>query len=134
MIRRLAKLLGPLGAVVCFMVGGCSALGVVIFCYSTPIVVVALLVRGSLMNSIAGTLGATLNDHVGRANRAKWNVVQQFGLVTWSGSAFAGGALSDAFGYRHAFAFTLGFHVLATLVLMPAIPLVPPEHRRGSKV
>lgn len=82
------------------------------------------------MNSIAGTLGATLNDHVGKRHRAKWNVVQQFGLVTWSGSAFAGGALSDAFGYRHAFLFTLGFHTLATLVLVPAIPLVPPEHRR----
>jgi len=131
-VRRLASALGPMGAVTVFMSGGCTALAIVIWCYSTPVVVVALLVRGSLMNSIAGTLGATLNDHVGKANRAKWNVVQQFGMATWSGSAFAGGALSDLYGYRHAFLFTLGFHVLATLALLPAIPLVPPEHRRAA--
>lgn len=79
-IRRLARHLGPLGATVvffvlsrpdspltdvctaerallsacvqvCFMLGGCTSLAVVIFCYSTPVVIVALLVRAALITS-----------------------------------------------------------------------------------
>ena len=112
-----------------------------------------MLLRGTFMNATFGLTGAVLNDHVAKHERGRWNIAQQVRLVTWSGSAFAGGALIDAVGYRPydrhhlphtsvktteafldgyrcAFLVTLGCHTVATLLLLPLIPLVPPKGSR----
>ena len=131
-IARLARVLGPMGATVLYIVTGQLALGVVCLSHSTPLIIGALLVRGALMNSCSGLIGSTLNDHVHASSRARWNVVMQFGQVTWSGSAFAGGVLADAYGYRAAFSCTIVMHTLSACALAPLIPLVPPEHLRSK--
>ena len=119
-IGRLARWIGPIGAVVVVIGGGVAALGAVCVEATPRAVVVGLLIlRGALMNSTAGLTGAVLNDHVEKRHRAKWNMSAQFRQVTWSGSAFAGGALIDAIGYRKTFLFTCGFHAAMGLVLLP---------------
>lgn len=132
-IGRLARWIGPIGAVVLFIGGGVAALGAVCVEATPRAVVVGLLIlRGALMNSTAGLTGAVLNDHVEKRHRAKWNMSAQFRQVTWSGSAFAGGALIDAIGYRKTFLFTCGFHAAMGLVLLPLVAVVPRGGGRGA--
>ena len=132
-VSRLARFTGPMGAAVLYILLAQLALGVVCVSYHTPTIIVALIVRGTLMNSVGGIIGSTLNDHIQTSRRARWNVVMQFGQVTWSGSAFAGGALADAYGYRSAFSVTVVLHTLSACCLAPLILLVPPEHLRTRK-
>eukprot|EP00966_Prymnesium_polylepis_P207899 4816011-Prymnesium_polylepis.1 len=149
-LERLGRRIGAMGAIVLFSILGCMALAVVALAADRTVVIVALLVRGALMNATTGLTGSVLNDHIPKEKRARWNMAQQVRLVTWSGSAFAGGAIIDAIGYRPhdvhhlpdtsvktttafidgyrtAFLCCLGFHTVATLCLMPLVPLVPPK-------
>ena len=83
-----------------------------------------------MMNAIGGLQGAVLNDHITAKNRGKWSILQNLSKTTWSGAAFAGGALVDAIGYERTFLLPLGFHCFAVLVLLPILRAVPPESRR----
>ena len=131
-IRRAGEAIGPMSACVAFQAVGCVAMGVICFCENVPIVITAMVIRGCMMNCTSGTRGAILNDHIEKASRGRWNMGQQLGQVTWSGSAFAGGWLADHVGFRNAFTVTLGLHSLATLCLCPAMPIVPPERARAA--
>ena len=131
MMRRLARCVGPIGAVVLTMGVGNASLALV--CFSSelrvpvPLVALAIGTRGACMNALGGLLGAVFNDHISTANRGKWSIVQTFGKTTWSGSAFAGGALVDAIGYERTLLVPLTFHVAAMLVLLPIVRSVPAD-------
>lgn len=79
-----------------------------------------VIIRNSLMNSWSPLLRDLLLDVVPPQHRGKWTSVASLSRTTWSGSAFIGGFLSDAHGYRYAFFITACVHSVtgALLVLL----------------
>lgn len=124
-ILGMASQVGPISATIIFRILGVGAMLVLAFVTdSTVVAVVAVLVRGGLMNSTTALVASVLNDHVSKSQRGKWAVVSMLGKGTWSGSALLGGFLVDTIGFRHMFAVTAVVHFMSSLALCPIVPLV----------
>ena len=63
-------------------------------------------------------------DAVPKNQRARWNSLESITRMTWSGSAFLGGFLTDRFGFRVCFLITAIVYSCATLPLLLLVPLV----------
>ena len=50
-----------------------------------------------------------------------------------SGPRVDSGALVDLIGYERTFLVPLGFHMAATLVLLPLVRIVPPDRCAGER-
>jgi MFS family permease len=81
------------------------------------VIFVIYVARSAAMNCSNGLSRAILMDLVPETQRAKWNIVESVGSVTWAGSAIVGGAVSDRWGYRSTFLVTAGFHIVSFIVL-----------------
>jgi len=88
-----------------------SSLGVWIEC---PLVIL----RNTLMNSGGPLIQAKVMDLVPQQHRGKWSGIFSLRRMTWSGSAFIGGVLSDSHDYRYAFFITACVHTVAGLGLL----------------
>ena len=97
------------------------------------LVSVAYVFRTGFMNSTGGLVASILNDHVPKAQRARWNVLDSFKRASWSGSSVLGGVLIERIGYEHMFLVTASMQVLASLLLLPLLRIVRAEKgaRRG---
>merc|ERR1712060_808685 len=65
--------------------------------------VVLVIVRNAVMNSSSPLLQSMIMDMVPKEHRGKWNSIASLRRMSWSGSAFVGGSLSDSHDYRYAF-------------------------------
>ncbi len=80
-----------------------------------------------LTNCCSGLNKSILNDYVPKRSRARWNTLESFNLVTWSGSALLGGYLSDHVTYRDVFRITAALHVVSVVLVAPLLSLVHDE-------
>lgn len=90
-----------------------------------PLLLVVFLVRGGLANSTYPIDRSILMDFTPSTQRGRWNAVASLTSMTWSGSAFVGGLLSDAHDYRFTFAITALVYFTACIVYSPLLALVP---------
>ena len=80
------------------------------------IIVPVYIVRTIVMNCNGGLRKSLLNDYVPKANRAKWNSFDSITRFGWSGSAFIGGLICDAYGYGPSFAVTATMQLAACFI------------------
>mmetsp|Transcript_127045 Transcript_127045/g.219096 ORF Transcript_127045/g.219096 Transcript_127045/m.219096 type:complete len:474 (-) Transcript_127045:38-1459(-) len=77
-----------------------------------------VLMRNAIMNAGGPLLQALILDIVPQRHRGKWSSFASLRRMTWSGSAFVGGVLSDSHDYRYAFFITACMHTLSGLILL----------------
>jgi len=83
---------------------------------NVSIIAPVYIVRTIVMNCNGGLRKSILNDYVPKSNRAKWNSLDSVTRFGWSGSAFIGGAICDAYGYGPSFAVTASMQLAACCV------------------
>lgn len=77
-----------------------------------------VILRNALINSGGPLQAAMVMDLVPQQHRGKWSSILSLRRMTWSGSAFVGGILSDSHDYRYAFFITACVHTVAGLMLV----------------
>lgn len=122
LVSPLARVTGRLPAIIITHYGGTAFLFVIsLIKFPTPVTVVLVIVRNALMNMNNPLLQSVLMDVVPAKHRGKWTAFMSLKRMTWSGSAFVGGWLSDHRDYRFAFLITAIAHTLSGsfLLLVP---------------
>jgi len=89
--------------------------------FTVPLV----LLRNATMNAVSPLLISIVMDMVPQQHRGKWSSIASLRRMTWSGSAFVGGMLSDSHDYRFAFFATACVHSVAGVVLIGVAALRP---------
>uniref|UniRef100_A0A7S2LTQ7 Major facilitator superfamily (MFS) profile domain-containing protein n=1 Tax=Zooxanthella nutricula TaxID=1333877 RepID=A0A7S2LTQ7_9DINO len=90
-----------------------------------------VLLRNAVMNSGGPLIQATILELVPTHHQGKWSSVASLRRMTWSGSAFIGGMLSDSHDYRYAFFITACVHTGAGVLLL-VVNLLVYAHERGG--
>lgn len=90
-----------------------------------PVLLVVFLLRGGFANSTYPIDRSILMDYTPSSQRGLWNSIESLTSMTWSGSAFIGGLLSDGHDYRFTFLITAFVYGTACLVYAPLLVLVP---------
>lgn len=83
-----------------------------------PVTVPLVLLRNAVMNAASPLIQSIVMDMVPRQHRGKWSSIASLRRMTWSGSAFIGGLLSDSHDYRYAFFVTACVHSVAAAPLL----------------
>ncbi len=91
------------------------------------LLLLVFMVRGGLANAVAPLDKSILTDYTPSTQRGLWNALESFSSMTWSGSAFIGGILSDKQDYRITFKYTGFLYLTACLIYSPLLWLVPLE-------
>ncbi|CAL1159802.1 unnamed protein product, partial [Cladocopium goreaui] len=97
-----------------------------------PALLLVFLVRGGMANSTYPIDRSILMDFTPSSQRGMWNAVSSLTSMTWSGSAFLGGVLSDARDYRYTFLITALVYASACLVYLPLLYLVPRKEKEAA--
>eukprot|EP00435_Cladocopium_sp_Y103_P016584 s1989_g4.t1 len=97
-----------------------------------PALLLVFLVRGGMANSTYPIDRSILMDFTPSSQRGMWNAVSSLTSMTWSGSAFLGGVLSDARDYRYTFFITALVYASACLVYVPLLYLVPRKEKEAA--
>merc|ERR1712150_226548 len=79
-----------------------------------------VILRNALMNSSGPLTQAVVLGLVPNHHRGKWSSISALSRMTWSGSAFLGGMLSDSHDFRYAFFITACVHTVSGCVLIAA--------------
>ncbi|CAD7956077.1 unnamed protein product [Amoebophrya sp. A120] len=90
------------------------------------------LIRGGMANGVAPLDRSILMDYTPSSQRGKWNAVESFTSITWSGSAFLGGYIADVQDYRQTFRYTGFIYLVGTLIYSPLLFLVPRKAKKDS--
>ncbi|CAE8642279.1 unnamed protein product [Polarella glacialis] len=116
---KLARYLGRSRSVILTHYAGCSLMFLISF-YKGPAIVVMplILLRNAVQNSNVPVVQSMIMDLVPSHHRGKWSGIASLRRMTWSGSAFVGGYLSDSHDYRYAFFFTACFHSFSGIFLL----------------
>lgn len=123
--ERLAKPLGRPQASLLFFGSNVFCLFLLSEVQNLPLLLGIFLVRGGFANSVYPINRSIIMDFTPSSQRGRWNAVESFTSMTWSGSAFFGGWLSDAHDYRFTFLITAFLYAVGCLVYAPALKLVP---------
>ena len=99
-----------------------------------PALLAVFLVRGGMANSTYPIDRSILMDFTPSSQRGMWNAVNSLTSMTWSGSAFLGGLLSDAKDYRYTFFITTLVYAFACVVYVPLLYLVPKKEKEAATV
>lgn len=105
-----ANLLHVSGTCLLFLISN-QSLGVAV---EVPLVIM----RNALMNAGGPLVQSLILELVPSKHRGKWSSLSSLRRMTWSGSAFLGGMLSDQHDYRYAFFITACVHTAAGAVLL----------------
>eukprot|EP00747_Dinoflagellata_sp_TGD_P017562 gnl/TRDRNA2_/TRDRNA2_125899_c0_seq1.p1 gnl/TRDRNA2_/TRDRNA2_125899_c0~~gnl/TRDRNA2_/TRDRNA2_125899_c0_seq1.p1 ORF type:complete len:356 (+),score=35.63 gnl/TRDRNA2_/TRDRNA2_125899_c0_seq1:130-1068(+) len=95
------------------------------FFRSLWLVLPIFLVRPGLINATFPMNSSLVFDAVKPEHRGRWAALQSLRRMTWSGSAYIGGLISDKHDFRYAFVLTAHCFVLAGAVYSPLTFLVP---------
>mmetsp|Transcript_31129 Transcript_31129/g.72474 ORF Transcript_31129/g.72474 Transcript_31129/m.72474 type:complete len:523 (+) Transcript_31129:54-1622(+) len=98
---------------------------------SLPVLLVVFLVRGGFANSTYPIDRSILMDFTPSRQRGCWNAVESFTAMTWTGSAFIGGLLSDHKDYRYTFLITAFIYATACVCYTPLLVLVPRKEKEA---
>jgi len=80
------------------------------------LIIPVYIVRTVLMNCTSPLKKSILNDHVPKTSRGRWNALDSVTSFGWSGSAMAGGALLDQFGFGFTFLATAAMQALSLII------------------
>jgi len=100
----------------------------------TWLLLVVFLLRGGFANSTSPIDRSILMDFTPSSQRGRWNAVQSFTSMTWSGSAFFGGLLADSHDYRFTFLITALVYGIACVAYSPLLFLVPRREAEAAGV
>jgi len=115
----LAKYVGRLPTCLMLHILGTSLLFVISSASNGVFVEVPLvLLRNAVMNASGPLSTSLILDLVPKRHRGKWSSVNSLRRVSWSGSAFLGGLLSDSHDFRFAFFVTACVHSVSGIVLL----------------
>jgi len=123
--ERLAKPLGRAQASLLFFSSNVLCLFLLSQVESLPILLTIFLLRGGFANSTYPIDRSILMDFTPSSQRGRWNAVESLTSMTWSGSAFIGGLLSDAHDYRYTFLITALVYATACVIYSPLLRIVP---------
>ncbi|CAE7663036.1 APA1, partial [Symbiodinium pilosum] len=123
--ERLAKPLGRPQASLSFFSANVVCLFLLGEVTWLPLLLVVFMVRGGFANSTFPIDRSILMDYTPSTQRGMWNAIQSLTSMTWSGSAFLGGLLSDSHDYRYTFVITSLIYASACVVYTPLLWLVP---------
>lgn len=117
--KPMAWVLGVMPTVVLTFYAGTAALFAISskLCSSVYITIPLVLARNALMNMGGPLIQKTLMELVPEKHRGKWASLSSLIRMTWSGSAFLGGWLSDRHDYRFAFFITACVHCASGAIL-----------------
>mmetsp|Transcript_30750 Transcript_30750/g.37729 ORF Transcript_30750/g.37729 Transcript_30750/m.37729 type:complete len:339 (+) Transcript_30750:2-1018(+) len=130
--ERLAKPLGRPQASLCFFSLNVLCLLMMAEVHWLPALLLVFLVRGGMANSTYPIDRSILMDFTPSSQRGMWNAVNSLTSMTWSGSAFLGGVLSDARDYRYTFFITALVYASACVVYTPLLRLVPRKEKEAA--
>mmetsp|Transcript_123654 Transcript_123654/g.395589 ORF Transcript_123654/g.395589 Transcript_123654/m.395589 type:complete len:545 (-) Transcript_123654:393-2027(-) len=141
LFQPLVRRLGRLPMANAFHVSGTALLFLISNQSLGPAIEVPLvIVRNALMNSGGPLVQSLILELVPSKHRGKWSSLASLRRMTWSGSAFIGGLLSDKHDYRYAFFITACVHSVAgSLLLLVNLllwmrPVDKPNMTSGSPV
>jgi len=83
------------------------------------------MLRGSLANATGPLDKSILTDYTPSTKRGFWNAIESFNSMTWSGSAFIGGIISDKGDYQRTFWVTGYIYFGVCFLYLPLLWLVP---------
>lgn len=124
--KPMARVLGVMPTVVLTFYAGTAALFAISskLCRSVYITIPLVLARNALMNMGGPLVQKTLMELVPEKHRGKWASLSSLIRMTWSGSAFLGGWLSDRHDYRFAFFITACVHCASGTILLLCMVLL----------
>eukprot|EP00397_Hematodinium_sp_SG-2012_P016721 GEMP01017070.1.p1 GENE.GEMP01017070.1~~GEMP01017070.1.p1 ORF type:complete len:487 (+),score=76.34 GEMP01017070.1:172-1632(+) len=99
---------------------------------NTSLLIIIFLIRGGLANGVYPIDRSIIMDYTPSSQRGRWNAVESFSSVTWSGSAFLGGYIVDNNDYRAPFIVTACLYAVASAVYFPLLYLVPRNEQARS--
>lgn len=124
---KVSVCLGRLQAMVIFHFLGTMCLFALAAAQSISVVLPLYYLRGALMNAKAPISAAVTMDLVTSDMRGRWSSIQSIAGFSWSGSAFIGGWVAQAHGYRASFVLTAVVYFFAGLMLLPLFFVFPSE-------
>eukprot|EP00922_Rhytidocystis_sp_ex-Travisia-forbesii_P047948 GHVS01071464.1.p1 GENE.GHVS01071464.1~~GHVS01071464.1.p1 ORF type:complete len:355 (-),score=59.73 GHVS01071464.1:1139-2203(-) len=98
------------------------------------VLLLVFVLRGALQNANYPIDRSLIMDYTKNTDRGKWNAVESFTSMTWSGSAVIGGVLADSHDYRYAFRLTGFVYLVALLVYFPVILIQHDDCVGGGRV
>jgi len=101
---------------------------------SWEIIVPVYIVRTVLMNSTSPLHKSILMDHCLKGARGRWNAADSITALGWSGSAFIGGVVADAYGFGSTFIVTAALQLVGLMFIIMLWPLVPGPSASPSAV
>jgi len=99
-----------------------------------PVLLILFLLRGGFANSTYPIDRSILMDFTPSSRRGMWNAVENFTSMTWSGSAFLGGILSDSHDYRFTFLITAFVYGTGCIIYSPLLFIVPRKEEHVREV
>jgi MFS family permease len=93
------------------------------------LIISVYLVRTGIINASYPLLESILMDSVASNQRARWKALESIAAFGWTGSALAGGILSDEHSYQYTFAITATLQLIGGLLLLPIRSLVESEQQ-----
>jgi len=95
--------------------------------YRALLIVAVYLLRTGLMNCSYPLLESVLMDSVPSNQRARWKALESIAAFGWTGSALAGGVLSDSHSYQFTFSITATMQLCGGMLLFIIRPFVEAE-------
>jgi len=127
-LGKLASIFGRAKtSVVSFALNGCCFIVLSQIHKPLWLLLLVFMVRGGLANAVAPLDKSIMTDYTPTTQRGFWNALDSFSSMTWSGSAFIGGILSDKQDYRMTFKVTGFLYLGACCIYSPLLWLVPLE-------
>jgi len=129
--QKLSKPLGRAQASLLFFTSNVLCLFLMAELKYLPFLLIVFLVRGGFANSTYPIDRSILMDFTPSSQRGRWNAIESLTSMTWSGSAFLGGLLSDSHDCRFTFLITALIYATGCLTYSPLLGIVP---RRESEM
>lgn len=124
---KASQCLGRLNAIVLFHFLGTACLFAMCYLENIWLIVPMYILRGALMNAKQPINTAVTMDLITTEMRGRWSSIQSIAGFSWSGSAFIGGWIAQAHGYRFSFFVTALVYTFSGLLYLPLYWIYPKE-------
>lgn len=124
---KVSQLLGRLNAIVLFHFLGTGCLFLMCYLEAIWLLVPLYVLRGALMNAKQPINTAVTMDLITTEMRGRWSSIQSIAGFSWSGSAFIGGMIAQAHGYRFSFFVTALVYTFSGFLYLPLYFIYPKE-------
>uniref|UniRef100_K3W7L5 Major facilitator superfamily (MFS) profile domain-containing protein n=1 Tax=Globisporangium ultimum (strain ATCC 200006 / CBS 805.95 / DAOM BR144) TaxID=431595 RepID=K3W7L5_GLOUD len=133
--QLVSRWMGRMTVIVGTRLTGTLCLVVMAFSTSLSVQCALFLLRGAMVHCTVPLRRSLLMDFVPKKQRARWNSLEGLSMFSWAGSAFLGGFLVEAHGYRVCFAVSSLVYLVGVLlesILIPITTFAVETHTRGG--